>query len=131
MTEVSLGKSKEDYLEAILIQNQKRGWCRVIDIAGQTGYSMASVSIAIRKLEEEGFVIKENTGEVKLTDEGLAIAGQTLEKHEFFHELLRQAGIDEQTAQEEACLIEHAVSYESYRKIFSWLSGRTGLDTTK
>jgi Mn-dependent DtxR family transcriptional regulator len=115
------GRSREDYLETILVLNRRRGWCREVDIASEIGYSRPSVSVACSKMEEEGLLTKEDSGEIRLTEKGWEIAEQTLEKHEFFHALLAHAGVGEPTAEEEACQLEHAVSTGSFRRLQAYL----------
>lgn len=117
----SLGRSREDYLEAMLILKKKKGWFREVDLANQMGFSRPSVSVALRKLEEEGYVSVEDSGEVRLSAAGERIAAMTLEKHEFFTDLLIRAGVRPETAQEEACQIEHALSHESFEKLRTYL----------
>ncbi len=117
----ALGKSGEDYLEAILILNRSRGWCREVDIAGQMGYSRPSVSIACTKLEAEGYITKEDTGEIRLTEAGRAIAERTLDKHEFFRDWFIRTGIPPEKAEDEACLVEHAISDGSFASIRAYI----------
>lgn len=129
MESTALGKSKEDYLEAILILNRTHGWCRSVDIARQLGFSKPSVSIALKKLEEEGYINKLDTGEVRLTKEGHIIAEETLEKHQFFTAFFRRAGIDADTAEEEACLVEHVISEDSFLKLREYVQRLLQQDT--
>lgn len=121
MSNKYIGKSKEDYLETVLILNQEKGWCREVDIARARHFSKPSVSIAITKLENEGYVIKEDTGAIKLTDIGYKIASETLSKHNLLKSLLKLVGVDEDTAEDEACLIEHSLSDDTYHKIKNYL----------
>ena len=112
MKERELGKSKEDYLEAILRLIGKNGACRSTDIAEEMGYSRASVSVAVRNLEQQGYLIHDDW-RILLTEEGENIARNTTRKHEFFYSLLLKAGIDEKRAEDEACSMEHAISDDS------------------
>ncbi len=120
MDEMMIGKSKEDYLEAILIQMNKKGVCRSTDVALQLGFSKPSVSIALKKLEDEGYIIREDW-KVILSDKGREIAEETYNKHEFFKNWLIAAGIDPVIAEDEACQIEHIISGDSFQKIASYL----------
>ncbi len=120
MAKYQVGKSKEDYLEAILILTNMRGACRITDIALHLGYSKPSVSVAVTKLEEEGFVIRDDW-RIVLTDRGMKIAQNMLDKHSFFKKWFVNIGIDEETAINEACLLEHAVSDDSFQKISAYL----------
>ena len=116
----SIGKSKEDYLEAILIQINLNGACRSTDVAAQLGFSKPSASIALKKLEDEGYIVRDDW-KVLLTDAGMEIAQATYNKHSFFKKWLERAGIDERTAEEEACQIEHIISCDSFDKIKDYL----------
>lgn len=109
-------QSQEDYLEAIFIQIKQLGACRVTDIARQLGVTKASTSVALRKLEEEGYVYRDDW-RVLLTDEGLLTAKATYEKHEFFVGWFQKLGIDMAIAEEDACGIEHVLSDKTYEKI--------------
>jgi Mn-dependent DtxR family transcriptional regulator len=112
--------SKEDYLEAILICTKKFGACRVTDVAAQLGHSKASVSVALSKLEAEGLVIKDDW-RILLSDSGKAFAEKILERHIFFLKWFEHIGIDDKTAKEDACLIEHAISDATFEKILIYL----------
>lgn len=116
MSKNGLGRSTEDYLEAILIVTRKQGACRMTDIARYLGYSKPSVSVALRKLEEEGLIVKDDW-RVLLSDKGQEIAEHTYEKHKFFKKMLLSVGVDDATAEQEACLVEHAISDDSFHKM--------------
>ncbi len=115
-----IGKSKEDYLEAILIQINKNGACRSTDVAAQLGFSKPSASIALKKLEDEGYIVRDDW-KVLLTDAGREIAQATYEKHSFFKKWLLAVGIDNNVAEKEACQIEHIISSDSFDKIKKYL----------
>ena len=121
MDKRKIKKSKEDYLEAILIRINKYGACRVTDIAEQMGYSKASTSVALKKLEEEGCIIKDDW-RVLLTDQGYAIASRIYERHNFFLEWFQCIGISKDIAESDACMIEHVISDESFEKIKEYLN---------
>ncbi len=109
-------KSREDYLEAILILTMRNGACRLTDIADFLHYSKPSVSVALRKLEDEKLVERDDW-RVVLTPEGKSTAYATLEKHTFFRELFESIGISPDVANEEACQIEHVISEDSFHKM--------------
>ena len=111
-----LGRSQEDYLEAILAVTQEKGACRMTDVAKHLNFSKPSVSNAMKKLEEEGYV-ERSDWRILLTPEGYEIATGVLEKHEFFRNALMEVGVDPETAAKEACLIEHVISHDSFEKI--------------
>jgi len=110
-------KSREDYLEAILMLEEKKGNVRSVDVASELGFTKPSVSIALKKLKEKGLVVIEDGVFLKLTDEGREIAKKTLDKHEFFTNLFIKIGVDPKTAETEACSLEHSISEETFYKI--------------
>ncbi len=112
--------SKEDYLEAVLICTKRFGTCRVTDIAKQLGHSKASVSVALTKLEKEG-LIKKDDWRILLSDSGRSSAEKIFERHLFFLKWFEHIGIDTQIANEDACLIEHAISDTTFEKIMDYL----------
>ena len=120
MQEEHISKSKEDYLEAILIQINKYGACRATDIASQLGFSKPSVSVALKKLEDEGYVERKDW-RIILTDKGSRIANKTLDKHSFFVRWFMYMGINKKVAEEEACQMEHIISEESFNKIVEFV----------
>lgn len=111
-----IGQSKEDYLETILYLTDRQGACRLTDIAEYLGYKKPSVSIALRKLEEGGFIRHEGWN-IVLTDAGRKIAEETIRKHRFFLALFESIGIPKKTAEKEACAVEHVISKESFRRM--------------
>ena len=112
--------SREDYLEAILIRTNRYGACRVTDVADQMGYSKASVSVALKKLEEDGCIVRD-AWRVVLTDKGQDIAQHIYDRHEFFAEWFKKIGVSEENAEGDACRIEHVLSEESYEKMRVYL----------
>ena len=114
---MSIHKSAEDYLEAILTLKQKNGYVRSIDIVNLLGFSKPSVSVAMKKLRESGAIEMNSEGYITLTDEGLEIASKTLEKHNFIAELLISLGVDKEIAYEDSCRIEHDLSEESFEAL--------------
>lgn len=125
MNSGELGRSKEDYLEAILVVIREKGACRSTDIAAQLHYSKPSVSVALHKLEDDGMVVRDDW-RVLLTEEGRKVAEQTLEKHMFFLRLFESVGVDHRTAEKEACAVEHLISEDSFRKMQAGLKPVTG-----
>lgn len=110
------GKSKEDYLEAILMVINEKGACRLTDLANQAGHSKASASNAVRQMEDEGLVCRDDW-RILLTERGMEIARRTLDKHTYFKGLLLRIGVDEATAEAEACNMEHDISDDTFRKM--------------
>lgn len=116
----SVGRSKEDYLAAILFQLNTNGACRPTDVATRLGYSKASVSVAFKKLEEEGLIIRDDW-RILLTERGRTIAENMKNKHDFFMKWFELIGINEKIAIEEACQLEHIISDDSFYKIVDYL----------
>ena len=110
-------ESAEDYLEMILVLKRKKGAVRSIDIAREMNFSKPSVSIAMKKLKEDGLITIESGHEIKLTEEGRQIAERIYERHVVISQLLMKIGVEETTAVKEACRIEHVISQDSFEKL--------------
>lgn len=110
-------ESAENYLEAILMLKKKNGYVRSIDIAHELGFSKASVSVAMKNLREEGYVTTDYDGGLDLTEKGLKIAESVYDRHDLIAEALIALGVNEKTAYEDSCKIEHCLSQESFEKI--------------
>ena len=110
-------ESKEDYLERILMLSQKNGSVRSIDIARAMGFSKPSVSVAMKKLRESGFILVDKEGLISLTEEGRIIAERTYERHKVIKSILISIGVSENVAEDDACKIEHELSDETFSKI--------------
>ncbi|MCD8026356.1 MAG: metal-dependent transcriptional regulator [Clostridiales bacterium] len=110
-------KSSEDYLEAILVLSRKSGNVRSIDIVNQLGYSKPSVSVAMKKLRQNGDITMDEDGYIKLTESGMRIADTILERHNFISDLLISLGVNKETALDDACKIEHDISAESFEAL--------------
>ena len=117
---MSLHESGEDYLEAILMLSQEREKVRSVDVAERLHVTKASVSKAMSSLESKGYV-EMGKRDVSLTDKGLAVAEQMLERHRFFVRLLERAGVDAVIAAEEGCHMEHCLSEDSFEKLRAML----------
>ncbi len=111
--------SGEDYLEAILILQKQmgEGSVRSVDLARHMEFSKPSISHAVGVLRDGGFLEMDKDGFLHLTDKGREVAGKIYERHQFFTEQLIAAGVDEATAEQDACRIEHAISDESFQKL--------------
>ena len=110
-------ESIEDYLETILELSKVKPVVRSIDIAQAMNYSKPSVSIAMKKLKEKQYVNIDDNGYITLTELGLKVAESVLERHEIISSVLIQLGVNDQTAYEDACRIEHYLSEETFQKI--------------
>lgn len=114
---MKLGKSREDYLEAMYILKRQKGYVRNFLLCNYLNYSKTSVSVAIRGLVAEGYVIKDEHGYVELTAEGKKIAKKVYARHLLLEEFLELIGVSPETANHDACRMEHTISEESYKKI--------------
>ena len=114
-------ESRENYLEAILQLTEDGKHPRSIDIAKKLGFSKPSISVAVKKLKEDGLIIVESDGEILLTKEGMEIAKRTLEKHEYLTTLLIKIGVDPILAEEQACKIEHDIDEDTFLKLKKYL----------
>lgn len=110
-------ESAENYLEAILMINNKKGFVRSIDIANELGFSKPSVSVAMKNFREEGYINVDADGLISLTEKGENIAFSMYERHNIIAKVLMALGVDEQTAYDDSCRIEHDISEQSFEKI--------------
>ena len=114
---MKLHASGEDYLEAILVLHKKMGMVRSVDVARHMEVSKPSVCHAVATLRVGGFLTMDEDYFLHLTDAGLEVAEQIYEKHRFFTERLIEAGVDPETAERDACRIEHVISQESFERL--------------
>lgn len=112
-----LHESAEDYLETILILFERNGQVRSIDIVNEMNFSKPSISIAMKKLRENGYIRMDVNGLITLTDEGRLIAERIYSRHKLLTKVLEAIGIDEKKAEDEACKIEHDIDDETYERI--------------
>ena len=110
-------ESIEDYLETILSLQKKLGQVRSIDIANEMSFSKASVSVAMKNLREKGYITVAENGYIILTESGRKQAEDVLEKHTILSNWLVSLGVSKETAQEDACRMEHDISAESFSAI--------------
>ncbi len=113
-------ESAENYLEAILMIKQRNGEVHSVDIASELGFSKPSVSVAMKKFRENGYITVDEHGHIELTPSGLEIAERIYERHLIITGLLVKLGVNENTAREDACRIEHDVSGETFEAIKKW-----------
>ena len=114
---MELHESAEDYLETILILFERNGQVRSIDIVNEMNFSKPSISIAMKKLRENGYIRMDVNGLITLTDEGRLIAERIYSRHKLLTKVLEAIGIDEKKAEDEACKIEHDIDDETYDRI--------------
>ncbi|MBQ9647698.1 MAG: metal-dependent transcriptional regulator [Oscillospiraceae bacterium] len=112
-----LQESGEMYLETILVLSQKSKFVRAIDVGEEMGFSRPSVSRAVHLLSEGGFINIDVDGGLTLTDAGREIAEKIYERHTVLSKWLISLGVDEETATDDACKIEHDISDKSFAAI--------------
>lgn len=114
---MQIKESSEDYLEKILILSQKNSVVRSIDIVNYMKVSKPSVSVAMKKLRENGYILMDTDGYITLTQEGDKIAQKMYERHIFITQWLQDLGVPEEIASNDACKIEHVLSVETFEAI--------------
>ena len=114
---MKLHASGEDYLEAILVLHKKMGTVRSVDVARHMEVSKPSVCHAVATLKKGGFLLIDVDHFLHLTDLGREVAEATYEKHRFFTDRLIEAGVDPETAERDACRIEHVISEETFERL--------------
>ena len=114
---MNIYESAENYLEAILSLHERHGLVRSIDIANELHFSKPSVSVAMKNLRENGYVLVSREGHITLTDKGMEIAQTMYERHTLISDWLKALGVNPKTAVEDACRIEHVISAESFEAI--------------
>lgn len=120
---MKIQESAENYLETILMIDQRKGNVRSIDIANELEFKKPSVSVAMKNLRENGYINVDENGYITLTPSGKEIAETMYERHILFSEWLTSLGVDEKIAVEDACKIEHVLSRESFDAIKKHISG--------
>jgi DtxR family Mn-dependent transcriptional regulator len=115
---VKLQESGEDYLETILILQNKNGYVRSVDVANELDFTKASVSRAMGILKEAGYLTMEQNGELVLTQAGLKKANSVFERHTLIAEFLEMTlGVSSEIALQDSCRMEHIISQESFERI--------------
>ena len=114
---MALHESAEMYLETIYELSQKSNTVRSIDVAESMGYSKPSVSRAVGLLKQEGYLVTDEDGFLVLTSQGIQIAQKIYERHHVLTQMLMALGVDQATATEDACRIEHVISDATFAAI--------------
>ena len=107
-------ESMENYLEVILMLSEKLPVVRAVDVANELDYKKSSVSIAMKNLREKELIAVTDAGYIYLTEEGKKIAETIYERHKVISRFLIELGVDEESATEDACRMEHVISHESF-----------------
>ena len=110
-------ESAENYLETILVLQNRIGEVRSVDIVNELEFTRPSVSVAMKKLRESGHIKMDADGYITLTESGMHTAKRMLERHTILTGFLALLGVDEETAAKDACRIEHVISDQSFEKI--------------
>lgn len=118
-------ESGQMYLETIYILSQNKNYVRAIDVGEQLGYSKPSVSRAMSILKKDGYVSVDVDGAITLTDSGMEVAKTMYTRHTVLSQMLMRLGVDEKTATEDACRIEHVISEKSFAAVQKHLEWNT------
>lgn len=114
---MNIHKASEDYLEAMLMMQEKNGYIRSIDVAEQLGVTKPSVSYSTKRLREAGYITMDEESYITLTDTGMEIARRMYERHKLLTEFFVHLGVEEKTAREDACKVEHDLSEKTFNAI--------------
>ena len=112
-----IGKSAEDYLEAMLMMKEKHGYIRSIDVAQKLGVTKPSVSYATKQLRENGYITMDHANFIVLTDKGMEIAQRIYARHRVLTDFFLSLGVSEETASADACRVEHDLSEETFNAL--------------
>lgn len=110
-------ESSEDYLECILVLSMRQPTVRSIDIVHETGYAKPSISVAMKKLRENGYITVDEDSHIRLTESGTEIAKRVYERHMLLTEMFEKLGISHDVADADACRVEHVISEETFLKL--------------
>lgn len=114
---MKIQESAENYLETILILKNRQGYVRSIDIVNELDFSKPSVSVAMKKLRKSGHINMDAEGLISFTEKGREVAEKIYERHTLLSRWLTAIGVDEKTAAEDACRIEHVISEQTFEKL--------------
>ena len=122
-------ESAEDYLESILVLQEQYGQVRSIDIVNHLGFSKPSVSIAMKKLRERGYISMASDGSIPLNDSGLAIHRKVYGRHKVITRLFTIMGVSQEQAAVDACKVEHDLSAETFARICEFVQALENAET--
>ena len=122
-------ESAEDYLESILVLQEQYGQVRSIDIVNHLGFSKPSVSIAMKKLRESGYISMASDGSITLNDSGLEIARKVYGRHKVITRLFTIMGVSQEQAAVDACKVEHDLSAETFARIWEFVQALENAET--
>ena len=118
-------ESAEDYLESILVIQEQAGQVRSIDVVNRLGFSKPSVSIAMKKLRESGYIQMAADGLITLTERGMEVASRVYGRHKTITRLFELLGVAPEQAQADACKVEHDLSQETFDRICDFVNQRS------
>ena len=121
---MALQDSGEMYLESIYVLSKEKNSVRAIDVGELLGYSKPSVSRAMGILRQGGYITVDKDGSISLTELGMKVAETMFARHTLLSQFLISLGVDEKTAADDACKIEHVISAESFDAIKAHMDGR-------
>ena len=125
---MNIHESAEDYLEAILILKERQGLVRSIDIVREKNFTKPSVSIAMKRLRENGYIEMSAEGYITLLPQGMEIAQRIYTRHCLLSQFLEHLGVSPENAVADACKIEHDISVESFEKIVAFAKAHGLID---
>lgn len=114
---MKIQKAAEDYLEAMLMLKEQKGYIRSIDIAQLLGVTKPSVTYSTKRLRENGYITMNRDGMISLTDTGMEIASRIYTRHKVLTDFFTKLGVSEEIAREDACKVEHDLSHETFQAI--------------
>ena len=114
-------ESLENYLESILMIGEQKPVVRSVDIANELGYKKSSISVAVKNMKEQNYIEGSEEGYITLTKTGKKLAKSVYERHQFFRDWLIGLGVDPETANDDACSMEHVISEETFKAIKSFI----------
>mgnify|MGYP003290260043 FL=1 len=121
---MGIHESGEMYLESIHVLLEKKGSVRSVDVSEYMGYSKPSISRAMGVLRRDGYISVDKNGYITLTEAGLCLANKIYERHTLLSNMLERIGVSKETAAEDACRLEHAISDESFEAIKRYMESQ-------
>ena len=110
-------KTFEDYLEAMLMIKETKGYVRSIDVAAQLGVTKPSVTYTTKRLKERGYITMNEENLITITDKGMEIANDIYYRHKMLTQFFMRLGVNEETAMDDACKVEHDLSKETFEAL--------------
>ena len=123
-------KTTEDYLEAILMIQERQGYVRSVDVEDQLGVTKPSVTYTTKRLKEKNYITTDHAGMLVLTEEGMKIASQTYERHKKITVFFTSLGVNPEQARTDACKIEHDISDESFNALCRFVDEQSAEEGT-